>query len=62
MAYNMKRIYMHIYIHICIYTYIAFHIYETESLCCTAEINTTILNQLYINKINLKSLHSISFF
>ena len=58
----MKRIYMHIYIHICIYTYIAFHIYETESLCCTAEINITILNQLYINKINLKSLHSISFF
>ena len=34
----------HTYIHICI----------TESLCCIAEINTTLLSQLYFNKIKNK--------
>ena len=41
------------YIYIYIYVYI--HIYKTESLCCTAAIKHNIVNQLYFNKIFLKT-------
>ena len=30
------------------------HICITESLCCIAEINTTLLSQLYLNRIKNK--------
>ena len=43
---------MCVYIYMCVCLCVC--VYMTESLCGTAEINTTFLNQIYLNKINFK--------
>ena len=57
MNYNGKEYekqYVCIYIYIYIYVCVCVCVCMTESLCGIAEINTTFLNQIYLNKINFK--------